>query len=208
MPCPSSSVLYGFSQRVQSVVSPPGDNTALNDFGTLCFSSSPSAGAVVQSNFSLLGDWSTTHSCPNSNNYPQAIIGFNIKQQQDQTGLPNEDNTAANGIKMLCENNIDEISATNNGQWGDWHSNNIVCPEDRQISSFRFQYYFNSNGGDSFAVSNIDFVCNDPIIWVKKRNLFIYNFNKQGKKLFYYKHFISIYSRLQNCLLIPSYLGV
>lgn len=111
--------------------------------------------AVVTYNIYVAGSLGTQQSCPNGLGFK----GFIIKQQSVQAP---GDNTAANGIKMICEDGT-YISPENEGPWGTW-SAPIYCPTNYVICGYRTQYDITS--ADKSGLNNIDFMCCPIIIKV------------------------------------------
>lgn len=135
----------GFNQKVLSNQGTTKDDLAITDFAIRCNSTS------ITPSKSDLGLYSqTTKLCPEGN----ALVGFSMKQQPLIAG----DNTATNGVRMYCDDDVEtEISYTNNGIWGTWGLR-IYCPTGYVICGFRGQYD-SSTAPDRTGLDNIDFLC-------------------------------------------------
>lgn len=103
--------------------------------------------------------------CANEKN----VIGFQLRQEKNQKG---GDDTAANNLKMFCEDGsvlitewfTDSMGYSNKLEnpptWGDW-TERKNCPSGQVICGFRVQIEppQGTGTGDDTALNNIDFEC-------------------------------------------------
>ena len=143
--CDPSFFVIGFNQRVQKP-SEGTDNTALNELELTCNDRSLSR---ISGSSAVAGDWGTEKRCKAK----QGVNSFQLRQQKSIQG----DNTAANGLKLFCEDGS-ELSPGNDGQLGDW-SEKISCPENFLICGLRVQIELPQSNQDNTALNNVDFNC-------------------------------------------------
>lgn len=124
------------------------DNIALNDFKMHCAKTNTELTTGLNSTVQPGGTWNGFKYCPNG----LRAKGFRLKQHE----LIVADNTAANGIRLICEDDS-EISASNDGPWGSW-SDPIFCSNYYLLCGFRVQVQGILSGDDS-SINNIDFKC-------------------------------------------------
>ena len=119
--CPTYAI--GYNVKIQAPLK-VGDNTALNEIKLIC-----SDGSVLYSTSMPWGEYGQDVRCPQN----VRLNGFKMKSEAPQG--PFVDDTAANAVKMYCENNS-EISNQYEGSWGRW-GNMIKCPINTYICGFR-----------------------------------------------------------------------
>lgn len=157
--CPDKSFVVAFKLRVETYQG-SGDDTALNEIELICNDEDET---VINGAGGFWGEWSEKVECE------RGFRGFQLKQEPDQGS--NSDNTAANGLKMFCGDNM-ELTTKNNGAWGNW-SESVFCPNETVICGLRVQIELNQGPNvDDSTLNNVDFKCCSQIkAKVKNMNL-------------------------------------
>ncbi|XP_075062473.1 vitelline membrane outer layer protein 1-like [Mixophyes fleayi] len=112
------------------------------------------------------GEWGPVEWCPCGYH----AKGFSVKVESKQKV---EDDTALNGIRLLCLNRSDIVRdgkaeyvaiQSSEGPWGEW-SPNLWCPEGHLLS-FSMQVEVPRKGADDTAANNLMFQCSDYNIFL------------------------------------------
>nr|XP_020658796.1 vitelline membrane outer layer protein 1-like [Pogona vitticeps] len=78
-----------------------------------------------------------------------------------QGGKPSQDDTALNGLRLVCNDNTFISSAV--GKWGAWSEINH-CPRPHKLVSFSLRVEKSQGFGDDTAANNIQFLCSDETV--------------------------------------------
>ncbi|XP_041371747.1 vitelline membrane outer layer protein 1 homolog [Gigantopelta aegis] len=100
---------------------------------------------------SMFGSWGDEQHCPDGS----FAIGFMIKQEGPQG---RGDDTATNGVRLLCDDN-DHTSVTSKvGDWGNWIAAE-TCGNGRRLWGFKLKVEENQVFRDDTAVNGVSFIC-------------------------------------------------
>ncbi|XP_044856386.1 mucin-2-like [Mauremys mutica] len=100
-------------------------------------------------NGGMWGTWGEEESCPGNS----FAVGFSLKVQWPRHA---RDNTALNGIRLLCSNG--RTIQSNVGPWG-WWGRVKKCPSGQRLTQFRLRVEPCRGLKDDTAANNIEFVC-------------------------------------------------
>lgn len=144
--CPVNSYTIGFSIKVDTsdIYS---DNTGLNSIRLIC---NDSASTRIQSGEGWDGQWGNEVSCQSGNK----LHGFRFKSEFFQFS---KDDTAANGLKMICENGV-ILTPSNESPYGSWESDKY-CPTGQVICGIQTQIQSFQNNWDDSSLNNVYFQC-------------------------------------------------
>uniref|UniRef100_A0ABM5FWH5 Vitelline membrane outer layer protein 1-like n=1 Tax=Pogona vitticeps TaxID=103695 RepID=A0ABM5FWH5_9SAUR len=102
------------------------------------------------------GSWGQREYCPIGH-----AIGFSLKVAPYQGGKASQDDTALNGLRLVCNDNTFISSAV--GKWGAWSEINH-CPRPHKLVSFSLRVEKSQGFGDDTAANNIQFLCSDETV--------------------------------------------
>jgi len=100
------------------------------------------------------GAWGVPEFCP-FNSY---AVGFNLKIEPPQGTGRGEDDTALNGIKLICSDKT--LIYSEQAQWGAW-GRDMQCTEGNKLSSFTMKSEGPQGGDDDTAANAIKFYCSN-----------------------------------------------
>ncbi|XP_029862841.1 vitelline membrane outer layer protein 1 homolog [Aquila chrysaetos chrysaetos] len=100
------------------------------------------------------GDWGDTEFCP-ENTY---ATGFQLKVEPHKGFFG--DDTALNGIRLLCSTGM---ATANEGPWGSW-SYPLSCGRSQRLVSFRLRVEAPRGLWDDTAANNLDITCSDGTV--------------------------------------------
>ncbi|CAF0973636.1 unnamed protein product [Brachionus calyciflorus] len=105
------------------------------------------------------GDWGAFEECDENN----CVVGFRTKLHSPQGfGLnTGDDDTALNGVQLICSNGKKLISSV--GKWGDWDTNFKYCKNNQKIIGFSYGMQINKGSGDDTATNVIRLICSDGL---------------------------------------------
>ncbi|XP_060090845.1 vitelline membrane outer layer protein 1-like [Heteronotia binoei] len=108
---------------------------------------------IYVTNGGQMGYWGPDEYCLNGH-----AIGFSLKIEPYQGGDHNSDDTALNGIRLICSDGTFITSSVS--RWGTW-SGQYYCPSGGRLVSFALRVELPQGFGDDTAANNIKFQCDD-----------------------------------------------
>ena len=105
------------------------------------------------------GTWGTWEHCPKGS----YVYGYKMKSERNQGQGKDDDDSATNGIQLLCYKGDGSGSAngqltSSEGPWGDWLSSR-KCATGKPITGFKVQFEKQQGNGDDTALNKVRMYC-------------------------------------------------